>query len=233
MNQKILICINNKLGEDVYKYLKKNKNFDVKLVSTYKIKKYQYCKNKKKFENFLKKLKDNFDLIITVYWPWIIKKKFLIKFNNSINFHPSLLPHGRGWYPHVYSAIYKKPYGVTLHKINSEIDRGDIWCQKKINISDLITGDELYFLAQKEIFKLFKANFHKILNNKIKPKKQSKKIKYLEKNWTNNIDELDLNKKYKALDLLNLIRIRTFKKNHYLTISHSNHKRKKLGLIIK
>lgn len=233
MSQKILICISNKLGEDVYKFLKKDKNFDIKLVSTYKIKNSQYCKNKKKFENFLKRLRLNFDLIITVYWPWIIEKKFLSKFKNSINFHPSLLPYGRGWYPHVYCSIYKKPYGVTLHKINSKIDQGSIWCQKKIKIDDLITGDKLYFLAQKEIYKLFKDNFYKILNNKIKPKKQSKIKKYLAKNWTNSIDELDLNKKYKALDLLNLIRIRTFKEKNYLFISDKNTKKKKLNLIIK
>ena len=45
---------------------------------------------------------------------------------------------------------------------------------KKIKIDDLITGDKLYFLAQKEIYKLFKDNFYKILNNKIKPKNKVK-----------------------------------------------------------
>ena len=52
MSQKILICISNKLGEDVYKFLKKDKNFDIKLVSTYKIKIVNIVKIKKNLKIF-------------------------------------------------------------------------------------------------------------------------------------------------------------------------------------
>ena len=52
-----------------------------------------------------------------------------LMFNNSINFHPSFLPHCKGWYPHVHAKIKNLVHGVTLHKIDSKIDNGAIWFQ--------------------------------------------------------------------------------------------------------
>ena len=137
----------------------------------YKKKGVVYIDSKSKF---LKKLHQSkkFDFIILVYWPFVIPKKYFSKFDNSINFHPSLLPNHRGWYPHVHAKIKYEKWGVSLHQIDNGIDTGDIWVQKPIKII-------LYGIIKKYI--KFKTNYliylRIILKNnigKIKLKSQKK-----------------------------------------------------------
>ena len=233
MKTKILLCINNKLGLKVEQFLKKKKTIEVITLSTSRKSKFtNIIKSRDQFNKVLSKMTD-LDFLITVYWPWLVDKKNFKKFKNSINFHPSFLPYGRGWYPHVYSAIYKIPYGVSLHQINENIDNGKIWCQKRIKIKNFIKGDEIHKIAQNEILRLFKTNFSKIIKNKIKPKIQNKKLKYLDKNWTDKIDRVDLSKKKKIIDLINLIKIRTYKNKNFLYFLDKNKKKNFINIELK
>ena len=88
-------------------------------------------------------------------------KKYFSKFDNSINFHPSLLPNHRGWYPHVHAKIKYEKWGVSLHQIDNGIDTGDIWVQKPIKINFTWDNKKIYQIAKKELFNLFKNNFKK------------------------------------------------------------------------
>jgi methionyl-tRNA formyltransferase len=232
MKKKVLLCINNQLGVEIYKKLKKNKKIEISLISTFKKKSSFLIQNKKKFDYFLSKQSIVYDFIVTVYWPWIIRKEHFHRFKKSINFHPSLLPYGRGWYPHIHAQLYKTPYGVTLHEIDKGVDTGKIWCQKKIKIKPFITSDQIYFKAQKEIKILFLKNYKNIFEGKIKSKKQGKKYVYLKKEWLNKIDQINPNKTFKCIDLLNLIRIRTFNKKPFANIKINQKKYKLLLKII-
>jgi len=126
-----------------------------------------------------------------------------------------LLPNGRGWYPHIHAQIFNTPYGVTLHSIDDGIDTGKIWCQKKVSLKKFLTSDEIYNLAQNKIFLLFKKNINKILENKIKPKNQNKKLPYLKKSWTASVDELKLTQRNTLKYFINLIRARMYRKKSY------------------
>lgn len=234
--KKILLCISNDLGIKIFNLLKKKK-FHIDIYSSnsnlkFRSKKIIYIKNKKNFTNKLFRFKKKYDFIILVYWPWIVEKKNFSKFNNSINFHPALLPYGRGWYPHIHSKIKKFPYGVTLHKIDYGIDTGKIWCQEKITIPDFCTSYQIYNIAKSKIYYLFKKNFDKIINNKIIPYKQNKKTKYLNKKLIFNLDKINLNKKQKIIDFINYIRLRMFKKSSYCYFVYKN-KKKFIKIIIK
>jgi len=146
--KKILLCISSDLGLKIYRLIKKHdvdiysSNLNIKLKENFTVAKKKkrelgananisYILNKKDFNNSLIKSKKKYDFIILVYWPWLVEKECFAKFCKSINFHPSFLPYGRGWYPHIHAQIKKFIYGVTLHDINPNIDAGDIWCQKK------------------------------------------------------------------------------------------------------
>ena len=95
----------------------------------------------------------------------------------TINFHPSLLPSYRGWYPHVYNIIENTQSGVTLHELNESADTGKIWIQKKVNQIPTDNAKDLYKRLQFEIVKLFKKKIGKKLkNDQIKPFKQEKSI---------------------------------------------------------
>ena len=237
MNKKrILLLISNKLGLKIFNLLKKNKKLTIFCYSSNKniSKHFKFIKSKKNLEKKMNKEK-KFDFVILVYWPFIINKRLFKKFNNSINFHPAYLPYGRGWYPHVHAILDRKiKYGVTLHQINhTRIDSGNIWVQKRVFIKDFIDSTKLYLKAQNEIFNLFKLNYLKIINNKIKPKIQKKITPFYSKKAVNKYDEIYLNKKYKLNNLINLILARKFfnknfsyfrknKRKHFININISN-----------
>ncbi len=228
MKKKILILIGKPIGLKVYNLLKKYSGLDIDVWTCnreIKIKNFQiYFGTKKKFINYFKKNKNTYDFLITVYWPWLVPEKLFNKFKNSINFHPAFLPYGRGWYPHVHAIISNFKWGVTLHKILPGIDNGDIWCQKEIKYDLFSNSKNLYKKSEHEIFKLFKKNALKIINGKIKAKKQNgKPITYVKKDIF-KYDELFLKRKYKLEDLIKISNARSFGKKNFNYFYYKNKK---------
>ncbi|MCR5353223.1 MAG: hypothetical protein K6D98_02855 [Clostridiales bacterium] len=65
----------------------------------------------------------------------------------TVNIHPSLLPEGRGPWPMPYDILNdNKIGGVTLHKVSTEFDEGDIILQRSFAIED---DENLETLMQK------------------------------------------------------------------------------------
>tara|TARA_B100002003_G_scaffold240224_1_gene260530 strand:+ start:20 stop:784 length:765 start_codon:yes stop_codon:yes gene_type:complete len=95
------------------------------------------------------------------------------KSHNLFNFHFSLLPKYRGCHSN-FLQIYKgeKFSGVTLHKIDSGIDTGDIIDQIKFRIKINDTALDNYRKLMKFSTKLFKRNLNNIINNKYNLRKQ-------------------------------------------------------------
>lgn len=53
----------------------------------------------------------------------------------AINLHPTLLPEGRGPFPLPWLVLHKPDFaGLTLHKVASEMDAGDILSQARISL---------------------------------------------------------------------------------------------------
>lgn len=220
--KKILLCYSNNLGHKIINILKKKYDLTIFSSNKFNDKKHILIKNKKDFELKLKNEKICYDFIILIYWPFIIKKEFFNKFKNSINFHPSYLPYLRGWYPHVHAKIKDILWGVTLHEINYGIDTGNIWVQKKIKIDLMKDNADMYQVAQDELYKLFKMNYLKIFNKKIKKKKQVKKYKFLKKRDVIKYDYLSLTKKLSGIDFIKLFLSRSFKNKSYIKLNYKN-----------
>ena len=112
-----------------------------------------------------------------------ITRVFFQLAKQTINFHPSLLPMNRGWYPHVHNIIRNTRSGVTLHQISKKADEGKIWCQKEVKVNCTDTAKNLYDRLLIHIESLFKSNWNKIKNNKLKAFEQdhSKAIYYNKK----------------------------------------------------
>lgn len=159
--------------------------------------------------NWLKE--EAIDTIICVYWPWLLDENILNLANITINFHPALLPINRGWFPHVHSLIDGTKTGVTLHKIEKGADTGDIWAQKEIPILITDTAKDIYDRLQSEIVILFMEKWEDIKLGNIKTKAQNHNDAiYHSKNEIEQLDKIDLEETYKAEDLLNKLRARTF-----------------------
>ncbi|WP_052941469.1 methionyl-tRNA formyltransferase [Chromobacterium subtsugae] len=153
----------------------------------------------------------DFDAIVTVYWPWLLSKEVFSASPITVNFHPAMLPINRGWFPHVHSLIDGSKTGVTLHKIEDGADTGAIWAQKEVPIAALDTAKDIYDKLQFEIVELFKQKWPDIKQGKITPTLQDEsQAVYHAKKEIEELDHIDLNQSYLAKDLINKLKARTF-----------------------
>lgn len=156
---------------------------------------------------------NNLDLIILAWWPYILKEQLIkIPRIGCLNFHNSYLPYNRGKNPNFWSIVENFPYGVTLHFIDSGIDSGDIAYQAGIEKNWEDTGETLYIRGLQEIIRLFKDKFYEIKNGQIPRKKQDLiKGSFHKSSELEMASRIELDKAYKARELLDLLRARTFR----------------------
>lgn len=90
-----------------------------------------------------------------------------------INIHPSLLPKYRGSTP-VQNAILNggEKTGVTIIKLDSEVDHGPILAQKEVSISPSDNAQTLYEKLFKVGAELLHQNLNKYIKGEIKPSEQ-------------------------------------------------------------
>lgn len=229
MSKKLVVLANDRPGLEVVKYLiSSGENIFRLYIHREKYRKCgkeiidaSKCNEHDIFEDYLLKdqkhileLKELLpDFIVSVYWKWLLNKEVLqCATQGNVNFHPALLPLGRGWYPLVMS-LYKgyPPIGVTLHQMNEGMDTGPIWAQKEVDVYPIDTCDKVYYRLQKEIVELFKEKWPLIASGKIKPIPQDEKnaITYY-KSDINTLDKIDLNKEGTFNEFINLLRARSF-----------------------
>ncbi|WP_298297764.1 formyltransferase family protein [uncultured Litoreibacter sp.] len=73
------------------------------------------------------------DLVVVFGCRFAIPQRILSK-TEFFNVHLALLPRCRGPVPHIWSLIEGGQDGVTLHKMNAEIDEGPIVAQRVVSI---------------------------------------------------------------------------------------------------
>jgi methionyl-tRNA formyltransferase len=166
----------------------------------------------KNLEHIKQLQKISIDYLITVYWPYLIKSEvFNQAKSGTVNFHPALLPHNRGWYPQVHNILDGSPAGVTLHSIDENADTGPIWAQKKVIVDEIDTAKTLHEKLQNEIIQLFKEKWPEIKKGKITLTLQEEsKAKYHKKLEVDEFDYIDFSKDCKIDELLRLLRARSF-----------------------
>tara|TARA_Y100000590_G_C15334626_1_gene869065 strand:- start:11 stop:712 length:702 start_codon:yes stop_codon:yes gene_type:complete len=88
------------------------------------------------------------DLIISAGFDKIIKNDVIKYFPNIVNVHYGLLPEYRGSNSIPWAILNNEKYiGITLHKVDSGIDSGDIFFQKKIRNDNNKSCKDLYLNA--------------------------------------------------------------------------------------
>lgn len=154
----------------------------------------------------------NPDYSISCFWGYIMKQEFLdIAQKENINFHPGYLPYNRGMNPNVWPIVEGTPAGVTIHKMDKGIDTGDILARREVPIEPTDTGGSLYDKTLVEIVQVFKENWEGIKDGSIVPISQ----RGLESTFhyakdVDELDEIDLDKKYTGRELIDILRSRTY-----------------------
>ncbi len=185
----------------------------------------------KKKKNIIRLKKLEADFFICINFPKILSNEVILSSKNSINLHLSYLPFNRGKNPNIWSIIESTPCGATIHKIDQKIDTGSIYARKKILPTLIDTGESTYIKCNEAGYKLFIKYWDKIKKNKLKPFKQNNKLKtfHLSKDFK-NLGFIDLDKKYKAKEIINILRAKTFKS---FDSAYFIHKKRKIEIRVK
>lgn len=137
-----------------------------------------------------------FDWLISFGYRHIIPKEVIDASGDKIiNLHISYLPYNRGSHPLFWALHDKTPIGITIHKVDTGLDTGEIYVQKLVEVNPLIeTFKSAYEKMIHEMEKLFILNYDDILSCKIVPQKQVGDGTYhrksdlpLIKSWDTNI----------------------------------------------
>jgi len=152
------------------------------------------------------------DFGLLAWWPKLITQLLLdIPGKGFINTHPSLLPYNRGRHYNFWALVEQVPFGVSLHFVTVGIDDGDIVAQTSIPYDWEDNGATLYTKANQAMLNLFKETYPNLREFTIHPVPQDLTqgslhyAKELEPAST-----IDIDAEYKARDLLNVLRARTF-----------------------
>ncbi len=153
------------------------------------------------------------DVALSIFFGYILKAEFLDLIPmGTINLHPALLPYNRGSYPNVWSIIDGTPAGVTLHFVDRGVDTGEILAQKEVPVEISDTGATLYRRLEQESFGLFKdwwAGFRRGEAVRGMPQALSGGTSHRIADVV-SLDEIELDRKYSAKELIDILRARTF-----------------------
>ena len=166
------------------------------------------------------------DFVLLLWWPVIIRKPALKSVRRGfINLHPSLLPYNRGMNPYYWSIVDGTPAGVSIHWIDEQVDHGAVLFQKELDVPITETGEHLYARATEAMIELFTSNFERILkldgdaipenNILIRVHKVRDMVEH---------SRIDLNRLYRAGDLINILRARTFTNGDSAYFQHQGRK---------
>ena len=118
-------------------------------------------------------VESKYDYLISFGYRYIIGKDVLDYFKEkAVNLHISYLPWNRGSDPNLWSILQNTPKGVTIHQLESGIDKGKILYQKEILFENNDTLKSSYNKLMDAIVSLFIANWKNIKSKKVIPIEQ-------------------------------------------------------------
>jgi methionyl-tRNA formyltransferase len=149
---------------------------------------------------------------LSVMFGYILPREVIDLFpGGCFNLHPAFLPMNRGADPNVWSIIENTPAGVTLHWMDEGIDTGDIVAQELMEVEPVDTGRSLYVKLEDACFDLFCRTWPLLRDGTAPRIPQRGDGTYHRRADLRLIDLIDLDREYRARDLIDLLRARSFK----------------------
>lgn len=151
------------------------------------------------------------DLFLSINFRYLLKDEIInIPSYGCINLHFGYLPYNRGVFADAWSIIDDTPAGVTYHLIDSGIDTGKIVAQLQVEKLVTDTGKSLYQKLTRTAYNLFVTTWPSIYQWNFSPKNQPAGGTCHKRTDINDIDFINLEKRYTAKKLINILRARTF-----------------------
>lgn len=143
---KILCLYNNECAKELFEWIK-NQGHEIVLYTEKPD--VEWCRQGK------------FDLTVSYTYRYILTDDEIRALNNNVvNLHNSFLPFNRGADPNIWSLLDDTPRGVTLHYINTGLDKGEIIAQKFVLKKDDDTFKSSYDALDMSAKELFKEAFY-------------------------------------------------------------------------
>jgi len=117
------------------------------------------------------KIGKEFDIVFMLSYHRIVDKKYLNMHNHNIVIHASDLPQGKGWSPMFWQVLDgKKDIVFTMFEASTNIDDGDIYMKKTLNLIGNELNKELRMLEADIVIDMcleFIGSYENIVDNKI------------------------------------------------------------------
>lgn len=148
---------------------------------------------------------------VAAYFGYILAEEVLaIPPRGVVNVHPGLLPFNRGAYPNVWSILDRTPAGVTMHWMDRGVDTGPIIAQHPVAVAPADTGESLYRKLESAALELFRETWPAIRAGTCPSRVQPQGGTVHRSGDVNAVDRIELDREYRARDLIDLLRARTF-----------------------
>lgn len=143
---KILCLYHNQCARELFQWLEEQGN---QVVCCCERLEAQWCREQ------------GFDLTVSYTYRYILTEDILEALsNNVVNVHNSFLPLNRGANPNIWSILDETPRGVTLHYVNTGLDKGNIIAQELVaGCAETETLESSYEELDKAAKRLFKKAF--------------------------------------------------------------------------
>ena len=103
-----------------------------------------------------------YDLFISLHCKQLFPDE-LVNNHLCINVHPGYNPYNRGWFPQVFGIMNHLPIGVTIHKMDTQLDHGPILWQKRLKLRGDDTSKEIYERILATEMELMEAHLEDLL----------------------------------------------------------------------
>jgi folate-dependent phosphoribosylglycinamide formyltransferase PurN len=122
---------------------------------------------------------NNIDIVIIMI-DHILKQEVIDAPNICVlNKHASMLPENRGLFPYLWAGITNDSQGISFHKVNKAIDKGNLYYQEVVVNPELIKSMiAFYFYVHTDYYKMLAVALKNISTNTVIPSNSQRRSNY-------------------------------------------------------
>lgn len=150
-----------------------------------------------------------YDIFISLHCKQLFPEE-MVNNHLCINVHPGYNPYNRGWFPQVFSIMNKLPVGVTIHKMDSELDHGDILWQEKLTLKSDDTSKDIYNRILETEIRLLDEHLEELLLGDYEALPMSSQGNINTKKDFDDLCEIDMKKEATYGEVIDFLRAMTF-----------------------
>ena len=152
----------------------------------------------------------NVDWLLSLWNPHLLPPGILSKARRRLNLHPALVPYCRGNDTAAWALLTGVPTGVSLLEMDSSVDAGAIWAQRRIEVTRVTKGADLLAQMKTELTALFRSEWPKIYSGSLLPTPQAETMPAYTRSQTNRDRVRDLTAFRNAEELFVWLRAHDF-----------------------